>query len=982
MNLSLLPLLGLLVAASPSPQERLREAVSRLAESPLRAPGGAPLFPRDLQVISVAEGPDRLRIRLGGTWTLPADPAEAELVEELRLETLLGAMAAAELPAGVELEVPADRGYRVLGGISLPTPLTLEGPPPMVLPVPKLPLGAALAGKRIAISAGHGWVTSANGWDTQRSLWSFVGCGSCRGIVEDFYNAEVVDLHLVPLLQGMGAEVILVREPDNSTDPFQIADDGDSSCVPTGTWTAGSMAGAGYGSDYLVNAPGAGGKMTCTLANTKGLRHAYTRWVEGGNRTTDALLELTHAGGVTPFDFNQRLTGGFWLDLGKFWFGPSAIFTLSTPSTDGYLIADAVKVGGGIHSDSGKPWWQMAAKSYVPWAGASSTTLGNGDVTIRPRYLSEMRADALISFHGNATGITGGTATSGTSTYRYSCSSGGSPYADYSPSDSATNCDAPAGSKLLMDLVHPAMLRRLRADWDPNWRDKGRLVANFGELREVSGTTSNPGPSIPAILIESAFFDNLQNPAGNPPPRYPDNRSMQDPRFREAIAYGIAEGLAQYFDVNAGPPPPRPDGLRALNRGDGTLLVSWHPVAGATGYRLQILEDPGEDRARAWDAGRMVNDTQIVLGDLTPRKTYAFRVRAANADGEGLASAAVAARFRGAKLLDGVSAAEVLYVNAYDRRDAWVQERDNDLSYAVEHAAALTGADLFFDGALDEVVEDGTVPLAGYRLIDYAAGKDGTEHDAVSKPMQQRLKDALASGVALMASGEELAFDLGHNGDAADQAFLEQVLGATYLADDSGAHQMQGIAAGPFASLNVDLDDGTKGVYATSWPDVFGAATGATAVMNWPDGRAAAVWKDKVMTFGVGLEVVVPDASRIELFRRAIDTLAPGIVRGDLDLDGASDACEQQNGMDWRDAHDGAQGCPPKITPPVADAGTAEADAGGKPASRYGCGCTSAAGPSLGGWLVLLASLGARRRARCRWSVRRAPAPIKRLGDR
>src|SRR5207244_2495191 len=102
--------------------------------------------------------------------------------------------------------------------------------------------------------------------------------------------------------------------------------------------------------------------------------------------------------------------------------------------------------------------------------------------------------------------------------------------------------------------------------------------------------------------------------------------------------------------------------------------------------------------------------------------------------------------------------AQALVIAGYDRRDAWVQEQDNDLQYAIEHVlgiASVVGAELFVDGALDEVVADGTVSTAGYRLIDYAAGKDSTADLAVAPAMQTFLQQHIARGGALFLSGEE-----------------------------------------------------------------------------------------------------------------------------------------------------------------------------------------------------------------------------------
>jgi len=754
--LSFALLFSVVPAWAQTDEARLEDALRALRDAPDRSHDG--LFPSDLSIERIERGKQgELIVYLDGSWGLaPEDalnPAEAEVLEELRLETFLGALHGFEVQSPVDLRLRTGKGaYRRMGSnrprITIPLEPGADSLGGTVLRAQQLPLGGALAGRRIAISAGHGWTLSGGSWATQRGRTYFyssvpanpavlptqASCGNCRGILEDFSNASFVINQLIPLLEGMGAEVVLVREPDVATQR-SIVDNGDSGYREEGTWANGTSPG-GYLDDYRTNAPGAGGRAYWdTTFGTGGYRRVAMRFLHGTNRTTQARVEIQHAGGSTLLDLDQTKYGKFWHDLGRYWFAPgTGTVALSNASSEGYLIADAQKLGSTTHS-SGHPWWEVDALSYVTWAGGSNPE-GYGDVSIRPFYSEEVGAHAYISFHSNAMGTTPPNYATGTSTYRYSCQL----YGDHTTSDGATNCDSPPGSKRLLDTVHNAILARVRADWDPNWRDRGRLVANFGEVRPLA--------SMPGILIESAFHDNaLVNPNLTNPPRMPDNRAMHDPAWREAVAYGIAEGLAQYFNAANHAPPARPTGLRALNQSDGTMLVSWNAVPGAQGYRLYTLTDPSPEagRERAWDAGALVIGTETVLTDLLPRTVYAFRVSALSTNGEGFASQAVTARFRGAHHLPWGMPSEALYVGAYDRRDAQVQEQDNDLSYAVEHGQALggNGLDVFFDGALDEAVVAGSVPLGNYQLVVYGAGKDSRADESVSTAMQGLLATIL-----------------------------------------------------------------------------------------------------------------------------------------------------------------------------------------------------------------------------------------------
>jgi len=884
-------LLSLLVcshAAAAPPEQRLRTALGWLAEA--RLPDGRRLFPERFGVDRVEVDATEIRARVRGDWAAPVP----EDVAELRLETLLGALVEAGVERGVRLMVPvAGGGWRALGGPpdAIRPPLRRK---PGVAPV-QVRREGGLRGLRIALSAGHGWIADGGGWRTQRSLWRWAGCGGCRGILEDYFNAQVVSLHLLPTLQRLGAEVVVVREPDHGETGPWIVDQGDEGYAEVGPWSAGNS-GGGLGDNYRTLAPDEQGSASFSFVpGDASPHHVFVRWVDGGNRTTSALVEVAHAGGRAEVPFDQRRMAKLWFDLGVFAFSPEdgGRVTLTRSLDDGHLVADAIKVGGGRYAPAGKPWWQMAAATYAPESDPLGDDVWGGDVTIRPRFAEYQDADVYLSIHANASGRQGGSSANGLVTYRYSCRR----YADHSAAANAANCDDPAGSATLAELVHGAAVERIHADWDENYGDRGIRVANFGELRELDDA--------PGILLEAGFFDNVSNPSGDPPPRMPDNRALHDPRWREAFALGVATGLLRYFDPDAPPPLPRPDGLRAENLDDGRLRVAWRPTDGADDYRLYSAR-----WGRAWDGGLAVAGAEVVLEGLEPRGLYAFRVAARNASGEGPSSQAVVARVRGA-LQPAGAPAEALVVHAFDRWDAWIQEPDNDLCHAIEHGealAAVRSADLFFDGALDEVVEDGTVLLDRYALVDVVVGKDSTEHLAVSPAMQDLLTDYRDAGGALLVSGEEIGWQLvERSDDPADEAFLRDVLGAVYVADDAQTYRIDGVEATPFAGLeDIALDDGDGGVFHVRYPDVFEPADDAIAVMRYPDGGAAAVAKPGVVTFGTPLEAVVPLASRAAVLERVLRHLLPGLPAGDTDLDGASDTCEDAFGLDPLDGRDGA----------------------------------------------------------------------------
>ncbi|MCB9522434.1 MAG: N-acetylmuramoyl-L-alanine amidase [Myxococcales bacterium] len=878
-------LLALLLAAPVPPVAAAPDAAAvwqgLLAAAPT-APDGRPLFPADARV-TVAAG-DTLFV--AGAF----DGADG-VIRDLRVEAWVGALAAAGVD-GARVMVPHGAGWRPLGGLD-PTPPPARSPRPAGAPLAVgRPLGrGVLAGRRIALSAGHGWLDNGDGtWRTQRSRWAFEGCGACRGITEDFFNAELAHRYILPLLHAAGATVIPVREPDASTAEPVIVDDGGAGYGEAGAWIDGNSPG-GYDGDYRVLMPEVEGEARFALGGAPGLRRLALRWREGDNRTTQARLTVDHRGGRTTLDLDQRRVGRLWFDLGAYWLDGNSRLTLSNAAGAGALIADALKIGGGLHPAAGHPWWQMSAQVYLeahdPLAGVG----GSNDVVIRPRHAEAAGADLYLSIHANASGVAGGSRANGLSTYRYNCQR----YGDHSPAAAAVDCDEPPGSAALTEAVHREILARVRGQYDPGFRDVGTRVANFGELRELVGA--------PGVLVETGFFDNLADPVGDA--RQPDNKALHDPRWREAVALGVVTGVARYFDPAAPAVPERPTGLSAVNQADGTLALKWDAVEGATGYRVFIASD-----GRAFDDGVPTPGPRYVTAGLTPGRVYSFRVAATNRTGQGFASQAVAARFRGARLPEGVPAAEALLVLGYDRRDAWVQGEDNDLLYAVEHGDALAAVEgLFFDGALDERVglQEEDLALDGYALVSVAAGKDSTEHDAVAPALRDALRAYLDGGGRLILSGEEIGWDLvERSDDPAEAAWLADVLGAEYVADDADAFAMNG--AGAFAGVGeVALDDGSAGVYEVRYPDVWApVGEGAELAFLYPDGTGAAVATDRSLLFGAGLEAVVPAAARRAVYQAAVGRLGVAGQPGDLDLDGAPDACERRHGFDDRDGADGA----------------------------------------------------------------------------
>ncbi|MCA8923759.1 MAG: N-acetylmuramoyl-L-alanine amidase, partial [Planctomycetes bacterium] len=502
-----------------------------------------------------------------------------------------------------------------------------------------------------------------------------------------------------------------------------------------------------------------------------------------------------------------------------------------------FVIADAVRFGGGIGA-SGQPRWREGAKAYLNYKGFPSTL---GGVTIRPAYAewlagnpATFRSDfAFVSLHTNAGGGRG------TINFSFGNGRGGVGPANRHPLALQNASDR------LRDLVQDELIEAFRADFDPAWRDRGRGVANFGQLRENLG--------MPSCMLELAFHDDPTDAA-----------FLRDPRFRAAAARAIYKGVLRNFDPNAAVAPLPPRALRLENLGQGELRVSWEgvsdplePSATPSGFKLYRSTN-----GWAFDDGVAVAGTSTVLRGLAPGERVFVRVSATNAGGEGQPG-----RVGGARV--GDPRARALLVDGFTRayrftHDNWAKRYTYD--YAREHVEALAAtlpADVALDCAEHDALGAG-VALGDYALVDWLLGRESSADRTFDPGEQQAVSAYLAQGGRLLVSGTEVAWDLGARGGGV--GFLDAQLGAAYVADDAGVFVARPAVGGPFAALG--LLDFSAGRYVPETPDVLTPGAGAEALLAYETGGAPLAGvgvRRRVVTLGFPLEAVGDPAQRAQL---------------------------------------------------------------------------------------------------------------------
>ncbi|MCK6546014.1 N-acetylmuramoyl-L-alanine amidase, partial [Myxococcota bacterium] len=919
-------------------------AVLALTASASAAPGdGSPLAERLTRIL---DRPDELRamrlVRLELTerravigLELPKsiDLADLPPAVENAYEVAVGAIAG-DRPAIDRIDLLVAHPGEVLR----PPPRHLSGStgaPPrreLVLPDPaRFPLGQRLTGKTIAISPGHGyiWYDNLGRYSTQRGRIAWEGCGDCRGIVEDFGTHELVMRHLVPLLEGAGARVVIVRERSYAG-ARAIEEDGGATYRETaGTFVDGSSAGGWSGAYRASTEPGAA--VRYTLAAPLAGPQLLSMWfVPGGNRVADARLEVTGAFGAWTFLLDQRTHGLRWvpvgfvdLDVGQ----RIEVAMSSTSMTPGTaLVADAVRLGAGVHEATGYPWWQMGAQPFSDDQGAPADVTSRGDVTARPRWAEAFGADVYLSVHSNASGIENSTA-NGIASYRYNCGT----FADHSNDPPASDCDDPSGSDRLQALVHSAMVRHIKGGWDPAFYDRGTKVANFGELRELDG--------IPGVLVESAFHDNVRL-SDTSQLRATDNQSLHDPRWRRLAAYGLYEGLSEFL---AGPGTlvaAPPAAVVAKRRSATSIDVDFTPVEGAASYRVYVARN-----GRTFDQGTIVPAPPATIDGLPAEGVVFVKVAALNEAGEGLASNVVTARASARR-------AQLLFVDSFEREDAWIQDVDNLKSTLMVHGAAAASRDAAFDGATEAALTAGLVSLDGYDAVVIALGAESTEHEILTADLRTRVAAFASSGKAVFASGSELAWALDARGTDDTRAFFAEVFGAAYGRDDAGTLALRAAAGGWLEGQvgAIEIDDGTRGGLRARSLDVLTPTGTGVAELFYGDGATdvAGVRNGKSLVLGTPLDSIVGADTRSAIVGAWIDqaiTIVPvdplpdgGVIVPDAGETPDSGIGEADGGID------AGSGLPDAAAPDAeAPAGLRRKASGETPISG-GCGCTAAHG--------------------------------------
>ncbi|MFP4598020.1 MAG: hypothetical protein ACLFVJ_07200, partial [Persicimonas sp.] len=525
-----------------------------------------------------------------------------------------------------------------------------------------VPGDGALSGLRIGMSAGHGiqWYGDRDAWAFQRGI-SDHGWGGLR---EDIHTNQTMMDYLLDMVERSGARAVTMRERNYGQDALVVDNDEGGGYVETGEWETGS--GEGFGGTYRYaylsgdDASSAEARWEFSV-DQNGEYPVYVHYLSSSNRTDAARYTVNHLGGQTSRTLSQAellvedweradypnippgadADGGannLWRYLGTFPFRAGVTYSVELGNegsdSEKVVIADAIRVGagdgfvaGGDGQPSGRPRWEEASVPYLEWVGAPDW-LKVGDVSGRPLYSIYRGVDAYVSLHTNAGGG------SGTSTYTW--------YDDQWVSKSNwepgfVENELPPGTDEWGTAIHEELIDQIRARWDSEWTDRGRMGSNFGELRafrngwyedEYNRGADEP-MAIPAALIELAFHDTDY-----------DARLLREMHFRRDAARAIHAAMIRHFrgaDAQLPPLPPRDISARAQ---DGELVVSWEAAddevytnSQADSYRVYTSRD-----GLLFDPVPIETDATSAVIPLVDCEPVYVRVTAVNEAGESLDS--------------------------------------------------------------------------------------------------------------------------------------------------------------------------------------------------------------------------------------------------------------------------------------------------------------------------------------------------------
>lgn len=659
----------------------------------------------------------------------------------------------------------------------------------------------------------------------------------------------------------------------------------------------------------------------------KGEYAVYVSYRTLPNSVNDARYLVFHNGGVTEFKVNQKIGGGTWVYLGTFEFDKGnndyGMVVLSNESSEhGVVCADAVRFGGGMGNierggkTSGLPRYLEGARYSAQWAGMPYEVYAGrkgendyaDDINTRSNTINYLSGGSVYNPQQPGLGIPlemtmALHSDAGCSKTDELIGSLGIYTTDFNNGKLNTGIDRYA-SRDLADILLTQIQKDIYSSYNLSWTRRSMWNRNYSETRL---------PATPSTIIELLSHQN-----------FADMQLGHDPNFKFTVGRAIYKGILQFVagqhdkEYVVQPLPVSNFAIR-FGKKKNTLELSWkgendpqEPTAQPREYIVYTRIGYG-----GFDNGTLVSKTSHTV-KIEPGLVYSFKVTAVNRGGESfpseILSAYKAKRERERVLIingfDRVSGPAVIntfdkagfdleqdpgvpYLSnisfsgaqiGFDRTQAGKEGEGslgysgselegmkiagNTFDYPFIHGKAIQAAGKYsFVSCSDEAVENGTVTLEDYPVVDYILGMEKEDpvhkvyYKTFSSAMQRIITSYCQSGGNLFVSGAYVGSDM--SGTQGNREFTEKILKYGYQSSmtDKSSNRINGLGR----TITIPRAPNETS-YAVPAPDCIVPVDTAFPVFTYVPGNQSAgiAYKGNYRTFVLGFpfESIQSEADR------------------------------------------------------------------------------------------------------------------------
>ena len=659
----------------------------------------------------------------------------------------------------------------------------------------------------------------------------------------------------------------------------------------------------------------------------KGEYAVYVSYRTLPNSVSDAKYLVFHNGGVTEFKVNQKIGGGTWVYLGTFEFDKGnndyGMVVLSNESSEhGVVCADAVRYGGGMGNierggkTSGLPRYLEGARYSAQWAGMPYEVYAGrkgendyaDDINTRSNTINYLSGGSVYNPQQPGLGIPlemtmALHSDAGCSKTDELIGSLGIYTTDFNNGKLNTGIDRYA-SRDLADILLTQIQKDIYSSYNLSWTRRSMWNRNYSETRL---------PATPSTIIELLSHQN-----------FADMQLGHDPNFKFTVGRAIYKGILQFVadqhdkEYVVQPLPVSNFAIR-FGKKKNTLELSWkgendpqEPTAQPREYIVYTRIGYG-----GFDNGTLVSKTSHTV-KIEPGLVYSFKVTAVNRGGESfpseILSAYKAKRERERVLIingfDRVSGPAVIntfdkagfdleqdpgvpYLSnisfsgaqiGFDRAQAGKEGEGslgysgselegmkiagNTFDYPFIHGKAIQAAGKYsFVSCSDEAVENGTVTLEDYPVVDYILGMEKEDpvhkvyYKTFSSAMQRIITSYCQSGGNLFVSGAYVGSDM--SGTQGNREFTEKILKYGYQSSmtDKSSNRINGLGR----TITIPRAPNETS-YAVPAPDCIVPVDTAFPVFTYVPGNQSAgiAYKgnDRTFVLGFPFESIQSEADR------------------------------------------------------------------------------------------------------------------------